>query len=583
MTKSTKQRTNGDDGMADEQIIELAGTKVDTLWTTVESGKLEDGTKYKKKQRLAPRTFEKAIQDDNGMLLSTKLEEMQQQIGSVGGNVIGNVENLETENKETIVGAINEVNANSDTTLERLINSGILSNALEHTSINEAFTFEDLISKKEITFFTNWSDFINFPELYGSGIFLPGYDTRCNSIIYTTSPTPPQKENRHVYIGYVFVAEEGGDNQGLTTGVEWKRLMTNDEVSNPNLLINPDFSINQRDGYIIKTGCTVYNEPALTTDVSNLGLSNKHRAVTYKTNTYAAFLGDNGYTYYVNINDIEKGYVGANIYTVDRWRFNTVEQNVLIVSDEYITLSSNNTNNDGTVREIQQPIEGIAKLRGKKLVFSVCARSTHQYVIQVKINSSYRVYRSKKNEFDGNWHTVKISFNFPEDGTYLDVRIGYDRIASTSANRLDIKWTKLELGSVATKFIPPQKSSELAKCKYYYQELIGEFSPYLYGDNDIYTAIKADRSMRVLPSYKFKNSIFNEVRGSEDKKRGVAMVSYWGGIHSDFAFSAFISGNEGNNIHYITVLSRKQAHGCMNNAYLVVGVDNPLCLDAEIY
>ena len=118
-----------------------------------------------------------------------------------------------------------------ETLEEKWKKAGMLTEALEHTSINEAFTFEDLISKKEITFFTNWSDFTNFPKLYGSGIFLPGYDTRCNSIIYIVSPTPHQKENRHVYIGYVFVAAEGGDNQGLTTGVEWKQLMTHDEVS----------------------------------------------------------------------------------------------------------------------------------------------------------------------------------------------------------------------------------------------------------------------------------------------------------------------------------------------------------------
>lgn len=564
MTKSTKQRTNGDDGMADEQIIELAGTKVDTLWTTVESGKLEDGTKYKKKQRLAPRTFEKAIQDDDGVLLSTKLETIQQQIDSVGGNVIGDVANLETENKETIVGAINEVNANSDTTLERLINSGILSNALDQTSINDAFTFDDLIHKKEITFFTNWSDPTNFPELYGSGIFLPGYDTRCNSIIYTTSPTPHQKENRHVYIGYVFTAVEGGDNQGLTTGVEWKRLMTNDEVSNPNLVINPDFSIEQRDGYIIKTGCTVYNEPALTTDVSGLGLSNRPRQVTYRTNTYAAFLGDNGYTYYVKINDIENGYVGANIYTVDRWKFNNYDSNLLTIHDSYVTLTSINTN---TYKQILQKVDNWQDYVGETLTLSVKLRVPQNTRAYIQMNCGSKNAATEVTDTNGEWKIVTAKLSIDENANRLYVGVG---IYEYSSGSVDIKWAKLELGSVATKFIPPQKSSELMKCKYYYQEITTNQSLDVYRADLLAVNIGAV-DMRVIPTAQFKNGKFNTTDS-------VYIIN--GNIIDGFNFTLSVDSRT----NVVTIFANKQTHGLeFFNTLLVVAKGNPVCLDAEIY
>lgn len=573
MTKSTKQRTNGDDGMADEQIIELAGTKVDTLWTTVESGKLEDGTKYKKKQRLAPRTFEKAVQDDDGVLLSTKLTTMQQQIGSVGGNVIGNVENLETENKETIVGAINEVNANSDTTLERLINSGILSNALEHTSINEAFTFEDLISKKEITFFTNWSDLINFPELYGSGIFLPGYDTRCNSIIYTTSPTPYQKDFRHVYVGYIFVAEEEGDNQGLTTGVEWKQLMTNDEVINPNLLINPDFSIDQRDGYIIKIGCTVYNEPALTTDVSNLGLSNRPRQVTYKTNTYAAFLGDNGYTYYVNINDIEKGYIiytsswTEKQYTFDRWFLRGYGS---FKKEENEIVFTKMVESGGGFALLGTILDDVKDLEGKALTLTLCLNDT------IISNTSEAGWSFTEEEQTILYVRGFKNFNgivslIANASRQLEIRI-YLANGLPLHTFCKIKWAKLELGSVATKFIPPQKSSELIKCKYFYQELITNKAIDFIDPNFLVVNLQFEE-MRVIPTAKFKNNKFNE--GNYTKVQGNTLAN------DIFEFELQPVNTETNTIH---VKAKKINHGLnFINTLIIIGKGNPVCLDAELY
>ena len=100
-----------------------------------------------------------------------------------------------------------------------------------------------------------------------------------------------------------------------------RKLLNNDiflkkmiEEIKPNFLRNPNFKIALRGDYFIKKGCTVYNEPALVTDVSHLELSEQCRKIYFKTDTYAAFLGENGYTYYVALPDIEKKYLGVEFH-----------------------------------------------------------------------------------------------------------------------------------------------------------------------------------------------------------------------------------------------------------------------------
>ncbi len=84
--------------------------------------------------------------------------------------------------------------------------SGIMDSLLQTTSIKDSFTFEDLIRKQSVTFFTNWTDTTNFPVQYGSGIVLPAKDSRNRYIIYTASSG--------IYYGYYYI-----DN-----GVVWTKL-----------------------------------------------------------------------------------------------------------------------------------------------------------------------------------------------------------------------------------------------------------------------------------------------------------------------------------------------------------------------
>ena len=62
--------------------------------------------------------------------------------------------------------------------------SGINDRLLKNHEIGRTLTFDELLSKETVTFFTNWTDGINFPGIYGSGIMIPGLDNTWKYIIY---------------------------------------------------------------------------------------------------------------------------------------------------------------------------------------------------------------------------------------------------------------------------------------------------------------------------------------------------------------------------------------------------------------
>lgn len=66
--------------MSDVNIETISGTLVKTLYTTVEKGTLDDGSKYEKRQATAPRTLMEAVTDSDGKHLNDVLEGMQIQI-----------------------------------------------------------------------------------------------------------------------------------------------------------------------------------------------------------------------------------------------------------------------------------------------------------------------------------------------------------------------------------------------------------------------------------------------------------------------------------------------------------------------
>lgn len=63
---------------------------------------------------------------------------------------------------------------------------------------------------------------------------------------------------------------------------------------------------------------------------------------------------------------------------------------------------------------------------------------------------------------------TKVSVELPE-GEYISaVSIGFNK-GTEAGNSLKLAWAKLEGGSLATPFVPPDPATELAKCQRYYQ------------------------------------------------------------------------------------------------------------------
>lgn len=80
---------------------------------------------------------------------------------------VGDKTQLNTTDKSSTVAAINE----------------LVIGASLHI-IGDDYTFADLTAEQKVTWFTNWTDNINFPVLYGSGVLMPAKDVSLKAILY---------------------------------------------------------------------------------------------------------------------------------------------------------------------------------------------------------------------------------------------------------------------------------------------------------------------------------------------------------------------------------------------------------------
>lgn len=185
------------------------------------------------------------------------------------------------------------------------------------------------------------------------------------------------------------------------------------QLSNPNLLINGDFSINQR-----------------------------------------------GQTSYSGLN------VGAGIYGIDR--FKMIECNLAVNTDNTITI----TNYKNYGRVIQQ-LEFANELKGKTVTLSVKFKnvsytrdSDPRLIINDGINNTFS--QPIPNGFSG---IFSVSKTLAQNSTALQVRIIHNNLIATNSDlSATIEWAKLEVGSVATPFSPRPYAEELALCQRYYQK-----------------------------------------------------------------------------------------------------------------
>lgn len=342
-------------------------------------------------------------------------------------------------------------------------------------------------------------------------------------------------------------------------------VLNNICTNNPNILINSDFKINQRNGYLVKPGSVAYEDkefkiPVNTNMIAGYQVENIYDeyATTYTKNAPTNFL------IYIKPEDIEPGYAGGNYtYTVDRWKFNNKTSNILNIRDNYVNLISNSDD----YSQILQSVENYKDYINEVLTLSVKLRVSSNTRAYIQINDGVGNVAVNINDTNSEWKivTAQLLINKNADRLYAGIGI----YSSNNGGSIDIAWAKLEVGNVATKYTHPNPALELLKCKYYYQELYTNTRLSVINSNTLIGNLYYN-SMRKIPIVKFKNNIFNQ-------SYGTYIIN--GNIISGFTFELKLD----NNTEVISVFATKESHGLNElNTLLVVAKKNPLCLNAEL-
>ena len=285
------------------------------------------------------------------------------------------------------------------------------------------------------------------------------------------------------------------------------------EPSNPNLLTNPDFAINQRGGNI--------------------------------------------YSYSVASGSINGG------FSVDHWITTVVGSgNSGSYNAETRVLSGSVLDKDGYYANLYQLIENPVRFAGKTLTFSAGMSELDQPAL-------IQIWRTEGTTTTGvaatpyNLKADKVlTFTMPSDLT----EASKIRVVLQTRGSVKLDWAKLELGSAATPFVPPDPATELAKCQRYLLKL-SQWSAYRAVHSNVNYmefAVPIPESMRVSPTiiggdnfavYKFPSPVVAE---------------------SDFTFS--VSADSAN---VLRVRATKAGHGLSDAALHVVGEDG-VFLSAEL-
>ena len=186
--------------------------------------------------------------------------------------------------------------------------------------------------------------------------------------------------------------------------------------SNPNLLINPNFVINQRGGNI--------------------------------------------YSYSVASGSIDGG------FTVDHWISTIVGSgNSGSYNAETHILSGSVLDKNGYYANLCQFIENPVRFAGKTLTFSAGMSELDQpALIQI-----WRTEGTTTKGVAATHYNLKadkvLTFTMPSDLT----EASKIRVVLQTRGSVKLDWAKLELGSAATPFVPPDPVTELEKCQRFYQ------------------------------------------------------------------------------------------------------------------
>lgn len=249
-------------------------------------------------------------------------------------------------------------------------------------------------------------------------------------------------------------------------------------------------------------------------------------------------------------------------YTIDRWRFINDNNGTMTINDGYISISNGVANN--TYLQYNYDTD-MKVLEGEKVTFTIVYKSTATYRLSSFIGSAeedVNIYLTPIDDWTVKTLTLdlsswKYSIGKVESSIILQ---SYDGSSFTNGT-LDVKYIKLELGSVATPFVPRPYGEELALCQRYYYRWGNERARYRavgINGNQLFFFVPLPTTLRIIPTINNAFSI-NTLSGA-----GV----------SDFTFAVNIVPMG------MIVHATKSTHG-MSDGQLMLSDDGSL--DAEIY
>lgn len=257
----------------------------------------------------------------------------------------------------------------------------------------------------------------------------------------------------------------------------------------------------------------------------------------------------------------------SHMYTIDRWA--VVNQCLLTVNNEYVTLHSIDMNN---IRpQFNQWIEFPNKYRGKYVVsakYRVTQGVDNELAVAL-LGKDSNAYYSFGSEFlicDGAWHTISVLCDVPistSELSYLYVSIGSQVTTGcnviTSDISVDIEWVKFEEGEHATPYVPRLYDEEWLLCQRYYQYLNPREAKLWIVETNQIQFVKTFSPMRINPT--------PDVSQLKLYSKNTAQ--------SGVTFSANVVSDR-----TITIVCRKTSHGLDYTKYLSIGTG--LILDAEL-
>lgn len=285
-------------------------------------------------------------------------------------------------------------------------------------------------------------------------------------------------------------------------------------LSNPNLLDNPDFKINQR-------GETSYND------------------------------------------------VG---YMVDRWRTFDSKAKLQVVDDGIKITILTPPNKDENVNSLFQIFDHpVDVYNGKQFTLSLKAKN---------IIGPWRVgIRFGKTFPSGDFVTViykpissgvnRWTFTIPDQAASM--RIGIIQHGPDGGmidDTVTIEWVKLELGAIATPFIPPNSTIELIKCQRYLVKLTGDIvKNYTANSNAFYFMVPLSTPLRISPT-------INNTNNLEIKKYGT------GETHTGFIYNTMTKSSPPS----VVITATKNSHGIETSVggMLMVPSGKSVLLSAEL-